>query len=203
MDNDGNILVRSGTEVRTLVPDRPAGITPAVVLINPKTPDNLGSILRTCSCYGVPQIWYTGNRIDLRIPKVVRRVRTTSTNKYRLPREERMKGYAKCQIYQYERPFDMFVDAVPVAVELVAGTQSLHSFEHPINAIYIFGPEDGSLNSMVLGQCHHFVSIPTQHCLNLAMAVGTVLYDRQAKLTPQVTLEETLQEKRGKEWITI
>jgi tRNA(Leu) C34 or U34 (ribose-2'-O)-methylase TrmL len=29
--------------------------------------------------------------------------------------------------------------------------------------------------------CHRFVKIPTKHCLNLANAVATVLYDRHAK----------------------
>jgi hypothetical protein len=32
-----------------------------------------------------------------------------------------------------------------------------------------------------LTRCHRFVRIPTRHCLNLACAVGTVLYDRESK----------------------
>jgi tRNA(Leu) C34 or U34 (ribose-2'-O)-methylase TrmL len=32
-----------------------------------------------------------------------------------------------------------------------------------------------------LRHCHRFVRIPTRHCLNLATAVSTVLYDRHLK----------------------
>lgn len=47
--------------------------------------------------------------------------------------------------------------------------------------MYLFGPEDGSLDRAILGLCHRFVVIPTRHCTNLAAAVYTVLYDRHAK----------------------
>jgi hypothetical protein len=32
-----------------------------------------------------------------------------------------------------------------------------------------------------LSHCHRFVVIPTRHCLNLATAVATVLWDREYK----------------------
>ncbi len=35
---------------------------------------------------------------------------------------------------------------------------------------------------VLLAQCHRFVVIPTRHCLNLATAVSTVLWDRATKL---------------------
>ena len=34
---------------------------------------------------------------------------------------------------------------------------------------------------LILRHCHRFVVIPTAHCMNLASAVSTVLYDRSAK----------------------
>ncbi len=46
---------------------------------------------------------------------------------------------------------------------------------------HVFGPEDGTLGRAVLGQCHRFVAIPAFHCVNLAAAVYTVLYDRHSK----------------------
>ena len=36
--------------------------------------------------------------------------------------------------------------AVPVAVELVPGAEDITWFEHPENAAYVFGPEDGTLD---------------------------------------------------------
>jgi tRNA C32,U32 (ribose-2'-O)-methylase TrmJ len=47
--------------------------------------------------------------------------------------------------------------------------------------LYVFGPEDGSLDRAVLARCHRFLVIPTKHCTNLSAAVYTVLYDRHAK----------------------
>ena len=68
-----------------------------------------------------------------------------------------------------------------MAVEVRENAESLPHFEHPENAVYVFGPEDGSLGRLTLQHCHRFVVLPTKHCLNLATAVSTVLYDREAK----------------------
>ena len=147
------------------------GKCPSVALINPKYPHNVGAILRTASCYGMEQLWFTGNRIDLALG-----------GKKRLPREERMKGYKNVDLIQYDYFIDQFEPGVvPVAVEVRENSEPLYSFEHPENALYIFGPEDGSIPSTYLRHCHRFIVIPTRHCLNLAMAVTTVLYDRSLK----------------------
>jgi tRNA(Leu) C34 or U34 (ribose-2'-O)-methylase TrmL len=152
-------------------PIRPGdGITPAVALINPKYPHNVGAAVRAASCYGVRQVWFTGER-----------VRLDGSKARRLPREERMRGYAEVQIRNGDYFFEAFTDAVPVAVELRDSAESLITFAHPENALYVFGPEDGSLGRAVLGRCHRFVVIPMRHCANLSSAVYTVLYDRHAK----------------------
>jgi tRNA(Leu) C34 or U34 (ribose-2'-O)-methylase TrmL len=143
---------------------------PAVVLTDPKYRHNVGQAVRLCSCYGVASLIITGTRVRLDDTGV------------RLPREERMRGYADVNLYQYERPFELFDDVTFVAVEVRENAEPLPSFEHPARAVYVFGPEDGSLGRATLGQCHRFVVIPTRHCLNLATSVGTVLYDRQMKL---------------------
>jgi hypothetical protein len=67
---------------------------------------------------------------------------------------------------------------VPVAVEVRKNSESLPHFEHPEQAVYVFGPEDGSLPSWVLGHCHRFLVVPGRHCLNLAGAATLVLYKR-------------------------
>src|SRR5262249_34036115 len=82
-----------------------------------------------------------------------------------------------------ENLFDRFPSrgVTPVAVELLPTAQPLTSFEHPEDALYVFGPEDGGLPKAVRLLCHRFVFIPTHHCLNLAAAVNVVLYDRRLK----------------------
>ena len=162
----GGVAIRSGP-VR-----RGDGRAPAVVLIDPKFPHNVGAAVRAASCYGVGQVWFTGDRVQL---VGERRARA------RLPREERMRGYQEVELRHSDTPFDAFDKAVPVAVELRRGSESLIQFEHPENAVYVFGPEDGSLDRATLALCHRFVVIPTRHCTNLSAAVYTVLYDRHAK----------------------
>ena len=150
--------------------EAPAGRTPAVVLIDPKYAHNVGMVVRLASCYGLSQVWFTGERVSLDV-----------SFRKRLPREERMKGYGDVEIINYDYPFEQFADAVPVAVEVRKNSEPLHSFEHPPNAVYVFGPEDGSVSKPDISHCHRFVVIPTRHCLNLATAVATVLWDRQYK----------------------
>jgi tRNA(Leu) C34 or U34 (ribose-2'-O)-methylase TrmL len=144
---------------------------PAVILLNPLYARNVGAVIRSCSCWGVEQLWWTGERVDLDLARGER-----------LPREERMKGYKSVRLYRHDRPLDFFTgQSVPVAIELVRGSENLLDFEHPDNALYVFGPEDGSIPGAWRTLCHRFIQIPTRHCLNLASAVNVVLYDRLAK----------------------
>ena len=97
-----------------------------------------------------------------------------------------MKGYTEVDLISSDRPFDRLPkDAVPIAVEINPGAQQLPQFEHPENAVYVFGPEDGGVDRVTMGMCHYVVMIPTAHCLNLGNAVSTVLYDRMLKAQMQ------------------
>lgn len=164
------------------------GKVPAIALINPKFRHNLGAAIRASSCFGISQVWYTGNRIQ-------------EQQGERVPREERM--YRDVELVQKDYFLDQFArDTVPVAVEIRPGSEMLPQFEHPENALYIFGPEDGDLQPSILRHCRRFVTIPTAHCTNLAGAVYIVLYDRRAKrqlagLEPFETPESMLAESRG------
>jgi tRNA(Leu) C34 or U34 (ribose-2'-O)-methylase TrmL len=165
--------------------------TPAVVLSNPKYVHNLGGIIRACSCFDVETLVWTGERLS-------REVETLS----RIPREERMKGYRDVEFLNHQRPFDLFPGAVPVAVELHETSQSLSHFEHPENAVYVFGPEDGSIPQVTRRFCHYFVHIPSRHCLNLSAAVNVVLADRMMKrqrdgLVEMAPIGDLLNEPRG------
>ena len=71
-------------------------------------------------------------------------------------------------------------ECVPVAVERVAEATPLPEFEHPERAMYVFGPENGSLDETMIERCAHIVSIPGHECSNLAAVVNVVLCDRIA-----------------------
>ncbi len=168
------------------------GKTPSIILCNPRYGHNVGAAVRAAACYGFDQVWYTGSRINAELEE-----------RRRLPREERMKGYASVELHNSEYPFDSFnSDAVPIAIEVNPTAQNLVWFEHPENAVYVFGPEDGSVPSSVLRHCHSVVILPTFHCLNLATAVATVCYDRAAKrqtagIDPTPASYAILNEQRG------
>ena len=163
--------------------------TPGVVLIDPKFPHNVGATIRACSCFGVESLVWTGSRIEL--------------SKYeRLPREERMKGYKSVQFVNHERPFDLFAEGTPVCVEVYEQSEPLTTFEHPDDAVYVFGPEDGKVPQVTRRLCHRFVHIPSRFCLNLSAAVNVVLAHRLmsrqlAGVTPLLPLREMLHEVRG------
>lgn len=162
----------------------------AVLLANPKYPRNVGAVLRSCSAYGVTDLRYNGARMDKALAELSR-----------LPREERMRGYHKVKWGYAEKPFDEFMDLgyTPIAIEVRENAEMLQSFDHPEKALYVFGPEDGGLTGVTLRHCHRFVAIPTLHCLNLATAVSTVLYDRHVKLNPEARLDMFESEGRGDE----
>lgn len=147
------------------------GADVAVALDSPKFAHNVGAAVRAASCFGVPQVWMSGNRVSLE-----------GSKGYRLPREERMRGYQEVQLCHADYFLDAFARGiVPVAVELRPASESLLTFEHPERAVYVFGPEDGSIGPALIPLCHRFVSIPARHCLNLSSAVYTVLFHRHAQ----------------------
>jgi tRNA(Leu) C34 or U34 (ribose-2'-O)-methylase TrmL len=148
-----------------------AGKTPAVLLHDPKFPRNVGNVLRACAAFGVTQLWYTGDRAE-----------SAWRADTRIPREERHRAYKSVDLLKGDehRPLDVFpAGVVPVAVEVHRSAEVLTYFEHPEEAVYIFGPEDGSLPRGLLTAVHRIIIIPSDHCLNLAAAVSCVLMHRR------------------------
>lgn len=150
----------------------------ATYLINPKNPYNVGAALRATAIFGGDGCFWSGGRVNRAVAAKQSRI-----GKRRLPREERMRAYGKVIWGEDEAAFDRLVEEglVPVAVEVDPTFESLPDFVHPERALYVFGPEDGSIPKGTLHACHRFVRIPALGCLNLAAAVNVVLYDRAVK----------------------
>ena len=134
-----------------------------IALVRPKTPANVGSVLRAAHCFGASLVVTSGHRYT--------RSPTDVTKAWR------------------HIPF-MHTDDVfgavpyccsPVAVDIIEDAKPLPLFQHPEQAFYIFGAEDETLRKDITSLCKHKVVIPTSYCLNLAAAVNVVLYDRVAK----------------------
>lgn len=151
------------------------GRTPAIVLVDPKYPHNVGGAFRAAAAFGVEQLWYTGDRAE-----------AGWRDEGRLPREERLSRYAHVDLFKGSGRFlQQFPrSAVIVGVEVHPSAEVLAYFEHPENAVYVFGPEDGSLPKGIRTACHRFVIIPSDVPLNLYSAVTSVLVHR--RVTRQV-----------------
>jgi len=135
-------------------------------LVNPKTPANVGSVMRACGVYGAAQCLYTGERY-----KKAKRFITDPAKYWR-----------HIPLMNVNNLHDVIpIDCVPVAVDLVDDAKDLTSYTHPERAFYIFGPEDGTLGRNVLDWCRDKVYVPGNGCMNLAATVNVVLYDRMAK----------------------
>lgn len=139
-------------------------------LTKPKSPTNVGSIMRAAGCYGAKSVLYTGERYD-------RAVKFQTDTKV-VQDKILLKG-VDCLLQHV--PLIDGEKAKIVCVELVEGASPLPEFEHPDNAFYIFGPEDNTISQDVIDCADAVVYIPTVGCMNLAATVNVVLYDRLAK----------------------
>jgi hypothetical protein len=108
---------------------------PAVALWNPKYPHNVVAAVSAASCFGAKIVIFSGDRTPFGKGK-----------KFRLPREERMRGYYDITIINDDIFFDRFSkNVIPVAVELRENSEPPTTFLHPENPLCIFGPEDGNI----------------------------------------------------------
>ena len=139
----------------------------AVALVNPKSRENVGSVLRAAGCYGAAMVIISGSRPD----RYMGRINTDTQKAYRHIPTLRVDDVLAVVPY----------DCVPVAVELLPNARSLVDFHHPERAVYILGPEDGTLGHGITDRCKHIVQVPTNYCMNLAATANVVLYDRLAK----------------------
>lgn len=154
-----------------------------IVLENPKFARNVAEVVRLAAGYGMKKVYYSGTRVNLDDPSLnldpkVNMGGRKGLNKPRLPRELRLQSYKGVEVIRVDRPFDLIDNKLPiVGVELKDGAMPLQYFEHPTDAVYVFGPEDGNIEHFSK-YCHMFLVIPTCNCLNLATSVATVLWDK-------------------------
>jgi len=143
----------------------------SIGLTNPKSPSNVGAVMRAAGCYQVDSVFYTGQRYA---------------------RAEKFNTDTKSAVSSIPL---VGVDSLPcligselsketkiICVDLVEGAIELPDFEHPQDALYIFGPEDGTISQKVIDQADAVVYVPTVGCMNLAATVNVLLYDRLVKL---------------------
>ena len=137
--------------------------------------------MRAAGCFAVDAVYYTGTRYD--------RAKAFATD----TKSVVQKIPLQC--------VEELLDAVPegakvVCVELAEGALPLPEFQHPSQAFYILGPEDGTIDQALIDRADEVVYIPTIGCLNLAATVNVVLYDRQAKSLLSLDNDQLIRQSR-------
>ncbi len=138
----------------------------SILLINPKSPTNVGAVMRAAGCYGVNAVYYTGQRYG--------HARNFVTDTKQISNSIPLEAVDTISELKKE-------GIRVVGVELIDGATALPHYQHHENTLYVFGPEDGSLRKDTLKHCDDVVYIPTNGCMNLAATANVVLYDRLSK----------------------
>lgn len=111
----------------------------------------------------------------------------TFTVGHRFPKQasDTLRSWRHIPTYQYADVSSWLahvpLDCDVVGIELTDDARPLETFSHPQRAVYILGPEDGSLSDAVQARCRHIVQIDSRFCLNVASAGTVVMYDRNRK----------------------
>ena len=137
-----------------------------IALTNPKSSSNVGGAMRAAGCYDAQKVVYSGERFN-------RAVRLAA---------DTQKVHEIVPLMHYD---DMLSALEPdmklVCVDLIEGAIPLPNFVHPEKAMYLFGPEDGTIKQQVINKADYVVYVPTNGCMNLAASVNVLLYDKLAK----------------------
>jgi len=140
-------------------------------LVNPKSPDNVGSVLRAAANYRVDKVFYTGDRYPRAIERKARSV------------DMSRKISKDVLIFRTESLIDIATENMKIiCVEFAINAIPLPEYVHPDSALYIFGPEDGSIDQDIIDQADAVVYVPTIGCMNLSASVNVLLYDRLVKM---------------------
>lgn len=157
----------------------------SIGLINPKSPENVGSVMRAAGNFGVDNVFYTGKRY----PRALKLNPGTVNMSRKVSQDIPLSGVS-CLIENVSENMKI------VCVEFAENAIPLPAYQHPHNAFYIFGPEDGSMNQDVIDKADSVVYVPTKGCMNLAATVNVVLYDRLTKFSSSFESNILIRENR-------
>lgn len=137
-----------------------------VGIVNGKTKENVGTLLRSAYQLGVSFLFTVGQR-------------------YKTQSADTVKAHTRVPLFEFE-DYESFLKFSPRNAKLVAiemGGTPLKDFKHPQNCIYILGSEDAGVPKSILQSCHEIVSLDCENyaSYNVAVAGSIVLYDRLQK----------------------
>lgn len=132
-----------------------------------KTPVNVGTLWRSAYSLGASFIFTIGRRYP-----------NQASDTTQAWRHVPLLEYVDVEDFRSHIPYD----CQTIGVELTENAVDLETFAHPQRAVYLLGPEDGSLSTEALELCQSVVRFQSSYCLNVAVAGSVVMYDRQTKM---------------------
>ena len=142
----------------------------ATVLHNLKSPENVGSIVRTHVAFGGGPIVTVGPvnwRLDKRAKACARRSENLGSIEG-VADDDALLSWCQAKAYQ------------PVAIEIAEESEPLAGFPFPERPALIFGHEGVGLPTSLMERCSATVTVPQfgpVPCLNVAISCGIVLYE--------------------------
>jgi tRNA G18 (ribose-2'-O)-methylase SpoU len=132
-------------------------------VINPKTPQNIGTLWRSAYQLGASGIFTVGER-------------------YGKQGSDTVKAWSSIPLRRYQ-DIQQLIDTLPYSTMLIAvemGGFKLEDFKHPKRAVYLLGAEDHGLPKSVIQQCHYCISLSSERTqsYNVAVAGSIVMYHR-------------------------
>ena len=160
--------------------------------------------MRAAGCFQAQAVVYTGTRFERAVRRgnmdSLSRINTDTKNRVLSIPLQQVDDFTHLNCAATDGAHDIVLKQIAsskkVCVELVEGATPLPDYQHPLQALYIFGPEDGNLSQTTIDQADDVIYVPTQGCLNLAAAVNIVLYDRQNKLGSNAGSDELICQNR-------
>lgn len=125
---------------------------------------NLGTLMRSAFNFNANFVFTIGNR-------------------YRETRGDTVRTTRYIPYFNFTSTDDLIKHCnIPIiGVEITDDAKSLINFVHPKRCIYLLGAEDTGLSKETIKCCKYIVSIPSNHCLNVSVAGGVIMYDRLLK----------------------
>jgi len=147
-------------------------------LIDPKSPENVESVMRLAGNFSVESVYFSGERY----PKAAKLKPCTVDMSRKVSRDIpliQVNDLIDDPIIDFNinTPDDLKI----VCVEFAENAILLPEYQHPKNALYIFGSEDRTISQQLIDRADDVVYVPTVSCTNLSATVSVVLYDRLAK----------------------
>ncbi len=135
---------------------------------NISKPMNLGNLIRSAHAFGANSVFTVNPH---------QRVKENIT---KLNKSDTSKSGLHLPYFEWQKIEDVMIPrgCKLVGVEITDDAHDLPNFVHPIQAMYILGPEKGSLSPETQQKCDFIIKIPTKFSLNVAIAGAIVMYDR-------------------------